>query len=203
MKPKDDSNLSLIEAETLLVGFLARLQAIKAESIQLRQQRPTRAEVAASVSAWLDRQVAASGTTLLDRLANVGFMTDTDADANIAPGVLFAEGSVGYATQGVTASGLIQFIAPAIRAYLETFVAEIPDEALGDLPRSEINTRLAALDAERQAILQRRNVLQSLVRRVESAGKIPAADAVAMTVGGRLTAPDNERLEQKYFAAVQ
>ena len=157
MKPKDDYNLSLAEAETLLAGFLARLQAIKAESIQLRQQRPTRAEVATSLNAWLDRQIAVSGATLLDRLATVGFMTDADANTNTAPGVLFAEGSVGYASQGVTAAGLMPFIAPAIRAYLETWIAGIPDSALGDLPRSEINTRLAALDAERQAILQRRS----------------------------------------------
>ena len=202
MKAKDDTSLSLTEAETLLAGFLARLQAIKAESIQLRQQRPTRAEVATSINAWLDRQIAASGATLLDRLASVGFMTDADANTNTAPGVLFAEGCVGYSTQGVTASGLIPFIAPAIRAYLETWIAGIPDSALGDLPRSEINTRLAALDAERQAILQRRSTLQSLVRRIESAGKIPAADAAAMTLGGKLSAPDDERLEQKYFARV-
>ena len=201
MKAKDDSNLSLTDAETALSGFLARLQAIKAESTQLRQRRPTRAEVAAGVSAWLEKQVAASGTTLLERLASVGFMTD--ADANAPPGVLFAEGSIGYERQGVTASGLIPFIAGAIRDYLERWVAEIPDSALGDLPRSEINTRLAALDAERQAILQRRNRLQSLVRRIESAGKIPATDAAKMTTGGKLTAPDTiERLEQKYFAAV-
>lgn len=199
-KPKD-ADLTLAEVEHRLTGFFTRLQAIKAEAIALRQQRPTRDEVASGLSAWLDSQTATASGNLFSRLVHTGFLIENDAHTQ--PGVLFAEGPLGYANQAVTATGLLPFIAPAIREYFTDWVANIPDNELGALPKAEVESRLAALDAERLEILARRNQLQSRVRQVESAGKVPAETIKVMTSGGTLTNPDfSETLEQKYFAGV-
>ena len=198
---KDDADLTLREAESLLGDFFSRLQEIKAESIHLRQQRPTRSEVSETLSRWLDRQAESSGQILFNRLIDSGFLAD--GDNHTAPGILFAEGPVGWESQGVTAAGLIPFILPAIRGYLENWLTTIPDTELGEIPRASIDAQLAALESERQSILQRRAALQKFVRQVESAGRIPAADKKAMTLGGSLADPDfNERLEHKFFANV-
>lgn len=200
-QPKKDADLTLAEAEALLSSFYGRLTAIKAESIALRQQRPTRAEIAENLNSWLDRVVSQGGETLFSRLDNAGFLGE--ADSATAPGILFSQSPVAYSNQEVTAAGLIPFIAPAIRVFLESWLAAIPDAELGQVPGAERESRLIELESERQNILARRSALQSTIRKVESAGKIPAQVAKDMVIGGTLTAPDvGERLENKFFAAV-
>lgn len=183
MKKKLDADLTLSEIRTELANIQPRLGELKAMRDAFASMPPTRSELSERLESWLSRKTESGAEDLLSRLTNGGFLTGVDQ--NTDPGILFNGSGNTWKTGAVDASSLLMILSPVVAQFLATWVSAIPDEKLGTASRAESEKRIAAIDAERDTLLQRRDTLVRMLRETETLTAPPAAFVQGVNAGGR------------------
>ena len=197
IEEKPIRDLSLAEIESELQGIPLKLAELKNQRDALAAQPLSRSELQEKVASWFGGVVAEGSSDLLSRLRESGFLHKVSS-GNPDPGILTNGSSSTWQSNKVDSRNLVTIFSPLISDFLSRWIASLPEDSVGQTTSTERDSRLAELDLQRAALVERRNSLRSLLRAIEAASDAPI-DLHALTRGGSPGGLDLERIEQKIF----